>query len=54
MLVASRYPELLQMSIGVLTEIFEQVELITNIKKTQIMMCVPGKVWVRLSENSYH
>ncbi len=53
-LVASIYPEMLQSSINVLTELFEQVRLLTNTKKTQILVCVPGKVRVRLLTSSYH
>ncbi len=45
-LVASRYPKLLQKSIDILTELFNQVGLLTNTKKTQTMVCVPSKVWV--------
>ncbi len=53
-LVASRYPELLQTSVDVLTELFEKVGLLTNTKKTQTMVCVPGKVRVWLSMSSFH
>ncbi len=48
-LVASRYLELLQHPIDVLTELFEQVGLLTNTKKTQTMVCVPCKVQELLS-----
>ena len=52
--VASRDPELLQRALGILSRLFERVGLGTNTKKTQTMICVPGKIRTRLSTASYH
>ena len=47
-------PVWLQSAFNVLITLFEQIDLKTNTKKTQVMTCVPGKIRESLSEEVYH
>ncbi len=49
-----RDPDLLQESVNTLVKSFERVGLHCNTTKTQDMVCVPGKIRVRLSTALYH
>ena len=51
--IASRDPEFLQLAINTLVETFKRVGLETNTKKTQAMVCTPGKIRTQLTEESY-
>ncbi len=51
--IASRDPEFLQKALDMLVEIFRRTGLKTNTKKTQAMVCTPGKIRVQLSRTSY-
>ncbi len=50
----ARDPVWLQSAFSVLITLFEQVGLKTNMKKTQVMTCVPGKIRESLSKEVYH
>jgi hypothetical protein len=41
-LVAARCPEWLQSSFDIFINLFEQIGLRTNAKKTKVMTCLPG------------
>ncbi len=45
--------EFLQEALNILVETFKHVSLTTNTKKTQAMICTPGKIWVQLLMDSY-
>ena len=47
--IASRDPEFLQKALNMLVEIFRRTGLETNTKKTQAMICTPGRIRVQLS-----
>ena len=51
--ITSRDVEFLQEALDVLVETFKCVGLATNTKKTQAMVCTPGKIRVQLPRNSY-
>ena len=51
--IALRDAELLQEALGILVETFKHVGLATNMKKTQAMVCTPGKIRVQLPTDSY-
>jgi hypothetical protein len=51
--IASRNAEFLQEALDILVETFKQVGLATNTKKTQAMICTPGKIRVQLPTDSY-
>ena len=51
--VALQDPDFLQWTIYVLVEVFEHVDLETNVKKMQAMTCMPGKIRLQLPANSY-
>jgi hypothetical protein len=51
--IASRNTEFLQEALGILVETFKQVGLATNTKKTQAMVCIPGRIRVQLPADSY-
>jgi hypothetical protein len=50
--IASCDAEFLQVSLNILFKMFKCIGLATN-KKTQMMVCMPGKIWVQLLMNSY-
>jgi hypothetical protein len=52
--IASRDAEFLQEALNILVETFERTGLATNTKKTQAMVCTPGKIRVQLPTDSYH
>jgi hypothetical protein len=49
-LVAARCLEWLQSSFDVLINLFKQIGLRTNAKKTKVMTCLPGKLQVAQTE----
>jgi hypothetical protein len=51
--IASRNAEFLQEALNILVETFKLVGLATNTKKTQAMICTPGKVRVQLPTHCY-
>jgi hypothetical protein len=51
--IAKRNAEFLQEALDILVKTFKQVSLATNTKKTQVMICTPGKIWVQLLMDSY-
>jgi hypothetical protein len=51
--IASRDAEFLQEALDILVETFKRVGLATNTKKTQAMVCTPGKIRLQLPTNSY-
>ena len=52
--IASRDAEFLQEALNILVETFKRTGLATNTKKTQAMVCTPGKIRVQLPTDSYH
>ena len=52
--LASRDAGFLQRLLDILVKLLECVGLQTNIKKTQAMICTPGKIQVQLPFESYH
>ena len=52
-LIAARCPIKLQSAIDILVALFEHVGLRTNTSKTKVMMCVPGKIRTRLTDEVY-
>jgi hypothetical protein len=42
--LASRDPDFLQRALDVLVDLFARVGLETNVKKTQAMTCMPGRI----------
>ena len=46
--IASRDAEFLQEALNILAETFKSIGLATNTKKTQAMVCTPGKIRVQL------
>ena len=51
--IASRDAEFLQEALDVLVETFKRVDLATTTKKTQAMVCMPGKIRVHLPMDLY-
>ncbi len=51
--IASRNAEFLQEALVILVETFKHIGLATNTKKTQAMICTPGKIRVELPTDSY-
>ncbi len=47
------YPNFLQVSLNSLVSLFKRVGQETNIKKTQSMICTPGRISTQLSTDSY-
>jgi hypothetical protein len=50
---ASRDAEFFQEALNTLVEMFKRVGLATNTKKTQAMVCTPGKIRLQLPTDSY-
>ena len=46
--LASRDPDFLQRALDVLVDLFVQVGLETSVKKTQTMICTPGRIHTQL------
>jgi hypothetical protein len=53
MYLASRDPEFLQRPLDILVDLFAHVGLETNVKKTQTMICTPGRIQTQLPAASY-
>jgi hypothetical protein len=51
--IASRDAEFLQEALDILVKTFKRTGLATNTKKTQAMVCTPGKIRVQLPSDSY-
>jgi hypothetical protein len=51
--LASRDPEFLQRALDILVNLFPRVGLKTNMKKTQTIICTPGKIQTQLPLVSY-
>ncbi len=51
--ITSRDMEFLQEALNIIVETFKHVGLATNTKKTQAMVCMPGKIRVQLPTDSY-
>ncbi len=51
--LASQDPEFLQWVLGILVNLFARVGLKTNVKKTQTMICMPGRIQTQLQTASY-
>jgi hypothetical protein len=51
--IASHNKEFLQEALNILVETFKRVSLATNTKKTQAMICTPGKIRVQLLMDYY-
>jgi hypothetical protein len=51
--IASRNAEFLQEALHIFVETFNHVGLATNTKKTQAMVCTPGRIRVQLPADSY-
>jgi hypothetical protein len=51
--IASKDAEFLQEALDILVETFKRVGLASNTKKTQAMVCMPGKIRLQLSRDSY-
>jgi hypothetical protein len=51
--LASRDPEFLQRALDILVYLFTRVGLETNVKKTQTMICTPGRIRTQLPAASY-
>ena len=51
--LASRDPAFLQRAIDLIVELFARVGLETNFKKTQTMICTPGRISIQLPTASY-
>ena len=51
--IASIDAEFLQEALDILVETFTRVGLATNTKKTQAMVCTPGKIRIQLPSDSY-
>ncbi len=52
--LATRDPDFLQVALTSLVSLFNHVGLETNVKKTQAMICTPGRISTQLLTNSYH
>jgi hypothetical protein len=51
--IASRVAEFLQEALDILVKMFKRIGFATNTKKTQAMICMPGKIRVQLPMDSY-
>ena len=51
--LASRDPDFHQRALDVLVNLFVRVGLETNVKKTQMMICMPGRICTQLPTASY-
>jgi hypothetical protein len=51
--LALQDPEFLQRAMDILVDLFACVGLKTNVKKTQTMICTPGRIQTQLSAASY-
>jgi hypothetical protein len=51
--LASRDPDFLQQALDVLVGLFARVGLETNMKKTQTIICTPGRIRTQLPKASY-
>jgi hypothetical protein len=51
--IASCNAEFLQEALDILVKTFKCIGLATNTKKTQAMICTPGRIWVQLLIDSY-
>jgi hypothetical protein len=51
--LASRDPEFLQRVLDILVDLFTHDGLKTNMKKTQTMICTPGRIQIQLPMASY-
>jgi hypothetical protein len=51
--IASRDAEFLQEALNILVKTIKHVGLTTNTKKTQAMLCTPGRIQVQLPADSY-
>ena len=51
--IASNNAEFLQEALNILVKTFTRVGLAMNTKKTQAMVCTPGKIRVQLPSDSY-
>ncbi len=51
--LACRNHRMLQKALGALVWLFEKVGLMMNTKKTQLIICIPGKIRTRLSARLY-
>jgi hypothetical protein len=51
--LALRDPEFLQQALDILVNLFAHVGLETNMKKTQTMICMPGRIRTQLLAASY-
>ncbi len=52
-LARARCPEWLQSSFTILISFFKRIFLKTNVAKTKVMACLPGKIWVAKTEEEY-
>ena len=53
-LIQARCPERLQSAFDILIRLFERVGLVTNTRKTKAMVCIPGRIWTRLTDNVHN
>jgi exonuclease III len=53
-LIQARCPERLQSAFDILIELFERVGLVTNTRKTKAMVCIPGRIRTRLTDDVYN
>ncbi len=51
--IASRDAEFLQVALDIFVKTFKRVGLATNTKKTQAMVCTPGKIRLQLPTDLY-
>jgi hypothetical protein len=51
--LASRNPDFLQRVLNIIVNLFARVGLETNVQKTQTMICTPGRMRIKLPEDSY-
>ena len=51
--IASKDAVFLQEALDILVEMFKCISVATNTKKTQTMVCMPGKIRVQLPTDSY-
>jgi hypothetical protein len=51
--LASQDPEFLQRALVILVDLFARVSLLTNMKKTQVMIWTPGRIRTQLPYDSY-
>ena len=53
-LIQARCPDMLQSSFDILISLFERVGLKTNTTKTKAMVCIPGRIRTRLTDDVYN